>query len=62
MQPHHEVTLSCLWHVVKKFLYFVECECKHSDDQRIVKDANTLLVGIDVLVDEHGDVHADDSK
>jgi hypothetical protein len=42
MQPHHEVTLSRLWHVVNLFLYFEKSDSKHSDDQRIVKDVDTL--------------------
>jgi hypothetical protein len=41
MQPHHEVTLTCLWHLVKQFLYFEKSDSKHSDNQRIVKDVDT---------------------
>ena len=62
MQLHHGVTLSCLWHVFKQFLYFVKCHCKHSDDQRIVEDVDTTFVDIEVWSDEHGDEHADNSK
>ena len=62
MQPHHKVTLSYLWRVTKQFFDFVKCDCKHRDDQRIVKDVDTTCVDQEVWVDEHGDVHADDSK
>jgi hypothetical protein len=62
MQPHNKVALSCLRLVVKQFFYFVKCDCKHSDDQRIVKDANTTHVNQIEWVNEHGDVHTDDGK
>ena len=62
MQLHHEVTLSCLWHVVKQSLYFVKCDCKHSDDQCIVKDVDTFYVDIELWVYENRDGHADHSK
>jgi hypothetical protein len=37
MQTHHEVTLSCLWHVVNLFLYFEKSDSKHGNHQRILK-------------------------
>ncbi len=69
MQPHHKVTLSHLWNLTKQFFYFVQCKSKHSDDQRIVKDNNTLFVVEEIhrvsimeTFDEHGYVYADDGK
>ncbi len=44
MQPHYEVTLSYLWHIVQQFFDFVKCNCKYSDDQRIDKDENNYCV------------------
>ncbi len=57
MQPHHKVTLRYLWHIVQHFFYFVKCDCKHSDDQRIVEDEDKSCVGFNV-VENHGYEHA----
>ena len=68
MQLHHEVTLSYLWHLVKHFSDFVKCDCKHSDDKRIVEDENTWSVGLTGdgttydAEDYQGYEHADDAK
>ena len=68
MQPHHKVTLSYLWHFVQQFFYFAKCDCKHSDDQRIVKDENTWSIDLTEdctrydAEDYQGNEHADDAK
>jgi hypothetical protein len=68
MQPHHKVTLSYLWHFVQQFFYFVKCDRKHSDDQRIVEDDYTCYVDLTIIEtsyevqDYHEYEHAVDGK